>query len=110
MLDVFKPETTWSKNNSLNNSKFVFCEAGFVKNFGKGSEWLAGTVVAIENPLNYKIKFYCDANVIFLRHTSQLFTRELVNSENQDVLTLVDDKVKLFVPDNRYSENSIFFA
>ena len=58
------------------------------------------------NCSNFEIKFDRDANVICLRHASQLFTRELVNSENQDVPTLVDDKVKLFIPDKRYSENS----
>ena len=44
-----------------------------------------------------------------LRHAYQLFSRQLVNSENQDVPTLVDDKVKLFIPDKRYSENSNVF-
>ena len=44
------------------------------------------------NPLNYKIKFYCDANVICLRHVSQIFTRKLGNSENQEYPTSVDDK------------------
>ena len=55
--------------------------------------------------LNYKIKFDCEANRFCLRHTSQFFTRELVNSENQNVPTLVDDKVKLFILDKTYSEN-----
>ena len=107
LLDVFKPEIPWSKktNSNNSNSKFVIGEAVFAKNFGKGPEWLAGTVVEIVNPLNYKIKFDCDANVIFLRHASQLFTRQLVNSENQDVPTLVDDNVKLIFPNKTYSEN-----
>ena len=92
LLDVFKPEIIWSKNISSNNSKFVIDEAVFAKNFGKSPERLAGTVVAIVNSLNYKIKFDCDTSVICLRHASQLFTRELAYSENQDVLTLVVDK------------------
>ena len=44
---------------------------------------MADTVVAIVNLLNYQIKFDCDANVICLRHASQHFARELVNSESQ---------------------------
>ena len=77
-----------SKNTSTNNSKFVIGEVDFAKNFGKGPEW---TVVAIVNPLNYKINFYWDANVICLRHAYQFFNRELVNSENPNVPILFDD-------------------
>ena len=62
-------------------------------------------ILAIVNPLNYKIKFGCDANVICLGHASQLFFRELVNSENEDVPTLID-KVKLFISNKKYSENN----
>ena len=40
-------------------------------------------VLKIVNRLNYRIKFDCDANVICLRHASQHFARELVNSESQ---------------------------
>ena len=106
LLDVFKPEITWSKNNNSNNSKFVIGEAVFAKNFGKGPEWLAGTVVAIVNSLNYKIRFDCDSNVVCVRHASQLFTRELINSQNHDVPTLNDDQENLFKSNNRYSNNS----
>ena len=48
---------------------------------------------------------------IQLRHVSQLFTEELVNvnPENQDFPTLDDDKVKLFIPEKKYSKYSNFF-
>ena len=59
-----------SKNTSSNNSKFVIGEVVFAKIFGKGPKWFASTVVAILNPLNYKIKFDCDGNIICLRHAS----------------------------------------
>ena len=66
LWNVFKLEITWSKNTRSNNSKFVIDGAVFRKNFGKGSECLAGTVVAIVNPLNYRIWLWCKCN---LSHT-----------------------------------------
>ena len=41
-----------------------------------------------------------------MKHASQPITRELVNLENQNVPTLVEDKVKLFIPNKRYLKNS----
>ena len=85
LLDSLKPVVTWSKDSQFNKNKFVFGEAVFARNFGKGPEWIAGTVVGIINPLNYKIKFDCDVDVTCVRHASQIFTRELLSQDKHDV-------------------------
>ena len=110
-LDNLKPNVSWSKDYKYNENKFIIGEAIFAKNFGNGPEWIAGTIVDIINPLNYRIKFDCDINLVCTRHASQIFSRELMLSDTHDVpviplsgKSLIDNKAIL---ENSPNDNQI---
>ena len=83
------------------STKFKVGEPVFAKNFGIGAQWVKGNIEVL-NATNYRIQLSANDSVVWQRHQSQLFKRELVEpderlpeAQNERPSEIQDDPISL---------------
>ena len=66
-----------------NRGRFQVGDSVFAKNFGRGAEWVPGTIIEVINALNYKVQLNVEPKLIWQRHASQIFERQILNADCQ---------------------------
>ena len=91
-IDSLKPKTLVNRAvdpiPQCGRCKFKVGDAVFAKNFGRGAEWIPGVILEVINALNYKIKLSTDPELVWQRHATQLFQRQILKVDDAKVVPL----------------------
>ena len=112
-LDIVLP--TKSKENTVEvvDGSFKEGDAVFARNFGKGNEWVEGTIKQVLGLKNYLIKIDANGNLTWKRHESKIFSRVIYpenwnknNGKSENNVLRCPSKIATFDINNDVNPNS----